>query len=328
MAEGSLNHPHLFSPSKANRPSVSWDWPRLLGRVFLGLALLTLGLMALGSATRVMNAGLACPDWPLCYGAVVPRQQMNLQVFLEWFHRLVASSLGALVLVLTGTVWGLRQRLPRWLPWATTSSLGLVVFQGVLGGLTVTELLRFDIVTAHLATGLLFFCSLLAIAASLWPYQGTGVVGKLHWVGLGAATLVYLQNILGALVASQWAVHQCRQGMGLCQVMYSHLAGVVPATLSVGILIWMAWRVAALHPLLRRCAQGAGGLLILQALLGTLTLRLQLQVPTLTVAHQMVGATLLGTLVVFSVIAARDRRQAQYILAIPQTTVPEESVNV
>ena len=34
-----------------------------------------------------MNAGLACPDWPLCYGQLVPTQQMNLQVFLEWFHQ-------------------------------------------------------------------------------------------------------------------------------------------------------------------------------------------------------------------------------------------------
>ncbi|NER25873.1 MAG: heme A synthase, partial [Symploca sp. SIO1C2] len=51
---------------------------RLVGR----MAIATLLLMAVGSATRVMNAGLACPDWPLCYGQLVPTQQMNLQVFL------------------------------------------------------------------------------------------------------------------------------------------------------------------------------------------------------------------------------------------------------
>ncbi|NER25877.1 MAG: heme A synthase, partial [Symploca sp. SIO1C2] len=51
---------------------------RLVGR----MAVATLLLMAVGSATRVMNAGLACPDWPLCYGQLVPTQQMNLQVFL------------------------------------------------------------------------------------------------------------------------------------------------------------------------------------------------------------------------------------------------------
>ena len=58
------------------------------------LCIATLILMAIGSATRVMNAGLACPDWPLCYGTLVPRAQMNLQVFLEWFHRLDAALIG------------------------------------------------------------------------------------------------------------------------------------------------------------------------------------------------------------------------------------------
>jgi len=55
------------------------------------IVIATLILMAIGSATR-MNAGLACPD--LCYGELVPTQQMNLQVFLEWFHRLDAALIG------------------------------------------------------------------------------------------------------------------------------------------------------------------------------------------------------------------------------------------
>ena len=54
----------------------------LVRRLVLGMAIMTLFLMALGSATRVMNAGLACPDWPLCYGELIPHQWMNLQVFL------------------------------------------------------------------------------------------------------------------------------------------------------------------------------------------------------------------------------------------------------
>ena len=66
------------------------------------IAVATLLLMAVGSATRVMNAGLACPDWPLCYGQLVPTQQMNLQVFLEWFHRLDAGLIGLSTLGLTG----------------------------------------------------------------------------------------------------------------------------------------------------------------------------------------------------------------------------------
>ena len=97
------------------------------------IVLATLILMAIGSATRVMNAGLACPDWPLCYGELVPTQQMNLQVFLEWFHRLDAALIGISAIALTGISWWNHRSLPKWLPWASTFALSLIVFQGVLG---------------------------------------------------------------------------------------------------------------------------------------------------------------------------------------------------
>lgn len=276
-------------------------------RLVWKLGVATLILMAIGSATRVMNAGLACPDWPLCYGELVPTQQMNLQVFLEWFHRLDAALIGVGALALTGLSWWNRRSLPSWLPWASTFALGLIVFQGVLGGLTVTELLRFDIVTAHLGTALLFFTTLLVIGTALTPYQGTGTAGKLPWIGLLAAVLVYLQSILGALVGSRWALHQCFAGRELCGVMYSHIAGVVPPTVATLILVFLAWRTPALHPALRQLANIAGGLLILQVVLGVATFRLHLQVEPLTVAHQAVGAAMLGSLVAFTVLALRDR---------------------
>jgi cytochrome c oxidase assembly protein subunit 15 len=270
------------------------------------IAIATLLLMAVGSATRVMNAGLACPDWPLCYGQLVPSKQMNLQVFLEWFHRLDAALIGLSAIALAGLSWWYRRSLPNWLPWASTFALGLIVFQGVLGGLTVTELLRFDIVTAHLGTALLFFTTLLVIGTALMPYKGTGAVGKLPWVGLTAAILVYLQSILGGLVASRWSLHQCFGASQLCTVMNSHIAGVVPATLATLAVVFMAWRTPALHPTLRRLTNLAGGLVILQIILGVATFWLHLQVEPLTVAHQAVGAALLGALVAFTVFALRD----------------------
>lgn len=271
------------------------------------IALATLLLMAVGSATRVMNAGLACPDWPLCYGQLVPSKQMNLQVFLEWFHRLDAALIGLSAIALAALSWWYRRSLPNWLPWASTFALGLIVFQGVLGGLTVTEQLRFDIVTAHLGTALLFFTTLLVIGTALMPYKGTGAVGNLPWVGLTAAILVYLQSLLGGLVASRWALHQCFGVSQLCTVMNSHIAGVVPATLATLIVVYMAWRTPALHPTLRQLANLAGGLVVLQILLGVATFWLHLQVEPLTVAHQAVGAALLGALVAFTVFALRDR---------------------
>lgn len=276
-------------------------------RLVWKLCLATLILMAIGSATRVMNAGLACPDWPLCYGTLVPTKQMNLQVFLEWFHRLDAAFIGIGAITLVVGCWWNRNSLPKWLPWSATFALGLILFQGVLGGLTVTEMLRFDIVTAHLATALLFFITLLVIGTALTPYQGTGNAGKLSWIGLVAAILVYLQSILGALVGSRWALHQCLAGQELCTVMYSHIGGVVPPTLATLAVVFLSWRTPALHPALRGLANMAGGLLGLQILLGVATFRLHLQVEPLTVAHQAVGAALLGVLVGFTVLAMRDR---------------------
>ncbi|MEC4814371.1 MAG: heme A synthase [Scytonema sp. PMC 1069.18] len=275
-------------------------------RLVWRMCVATLILMAIGSATRVMNAGLACPDWPLCYGELVPTKQMNFQVFLEWFHRLDAALIGVSAIALVGMSWWYRRSLPRWLPWASIFALFLIIFQGVLGGLTVTELLRFDIVTAHLGTALLFFTTLLVIGTALTPYQGTGTVRNLPWVGLTASILTYLQSILGALVGSRWALHQCFGGSQLCAVMYSHLIGIVPPTVATLAVVFFSWRTPALHPVLRRLANIAGGLLLLQLLLGVATFKLHLQVEPLTVSHQAVGAALLGTLVVFTTLALRD----------------------
>ena len=309
--------------------SVALVWVR---RYVYGLAIVVLGLMALGSATRVMNAGLACPDWPLCYGTLVPSDQMNLQVFLEWFHRVVATSVGFCAIALVATTVWQRSTLPRWLPWASFGALCLVIVQGILGGLTVTELLRFDIVTAHLGTGLLFFCTLLAIAIGLTPLPVTlknksashqpaemsdAVAPYLPVLGAIATVTVYGQSILGALVASQWALHMCLGGDQLCGVMNAHLFGVVPASLtslSVAIATWMSARKTPLLLMLSRCV---GVILLAQLFVGTATFRLHLQVEPLTVTHQAIGAALLGTLLAYTLVAWKQRSQT---LAVSQVS--------
>jgi len=290
-------------------PFVPLVWIR---RLLWTMAIATLFLMALGSATRVMNAGLSCPDWPLCYGEFVPTEQMNLQVFLEWFHRLIASGIGFLTILLTGTTWWFRKSLPAWLPTLGLGALVLVLVQGALGALTVTELLRFDIVTAHLGTGLLFFVTLLSAAIALTPSKlpsnPAGNTDKLFWVSLTAAVLVYTQSILGGLVSSQWALHQCLAAYEqLCTVMNNHLIGVIPVSLSILAVIFFAIRSG--HDLFRILGYTLGGLLISQVAIGVATYRLQLQVEPLTVAHQVVGALLLGTLVSLTVLARRESMQ-------------------
>ncbi len=275
-----------------------------LRRSIWKIAFATLLLMAVGSATRVMNAGLACPDWPLCYGQLVPTQQMNLQVFLEWFHRLDAALIGLSTLLLVGSAWWYRHQLPRWLPWATLLALSLILVQGALGAFTVTELLRFDIVTAHLGTALLFFVTLLTIGTCLLDLPTPSVVERSRnntpYLPLSAAIFVYIQSILGGLVGSRWALHQCFGNSELCLVMNSHLIGVVPATLSCVAVVVAIWRNPNTPKYCRDLATLTGGLLVAQILLGVATFKLHLQVEPLTVTHQAIGALLLGTLVVLT----------------------------
>lgn len=317
MVESSFSQTVLKSPAPSSNDPIDPTpaFPRStqiwMSRWVLGMAGMTLFLMALGSATRVMNAGLSCPDWPLCYGELVPKDEMNLQVFLEWFHRLIASVMGMLSISLVAvTVWK-RQSLPQWMPMAATIALGLVIFQGILGGLTVTELLRFDIVTAHLGTGLLFFGTLLATGLLLLPSQPLDLTshsrpGRIAWMGVVAASCVYLQSLLGGLVASQWALHQCLASQDLCVVMNSHLMGVVPATLiPLSLVVWV-W-LSDLSAGLKQLGYLIGGCVVLQLALGILTFKLRLQVEPLTVAHQAVGAMLLGVLIAFTVFAFKEK---------------------
>jgi cytochrome c oxidase assembly protein subunit 15 len=83
-----------------------------------------------------------------------------------------------------------------------------------------------------------------------------------------AAVCVYLQSLLGAIVGSRWALHQCLAGEQLCDVMYSHIFGLVPPTIATLAVVLISWRTPALHPTLRKLANMAGGLQGLSSLFG------------------------------------------------------------
>ena len=135
-------------------------------RVGLGLVLGLLALTALGGIVRVTGSGLACPDWPACYGSLIPTGDFGefaaYQVWLEWSHRLVAAIMGLVILGYAIAAWRrMRSRTRVWLP--AVASIPLLALQVVLGGLTVTEQLEAVIVTLHLATAMLI---LVAVAVS------------------------------------------------------------------------------------------------------------------------------------------------------------------
>jgi heme a synthase len=265
-------------------------------------------LMALGGMTRVMNAGLSCPDWPLCFGTLLP--EMNLQVFLEWFHRVVATTIGAVTFFLFGFSWWTRKQLPKGVVFYTSLALGTVLFQGILGGLTVTESLRFDIVTAHLGTATLFLLILVGLAAAITPFQATGKKGPLLGLSAIAAVCSYIQVILGGLVASQWALQSCIGDGILCQIMNNHLFGVIPTTLLVLVIGGTAWRMKMYPPQIRRLSWVAVGLLFLQIVWGVTAFKIQLTAPLITVAHLVTGVTLVATLVALVVFTWRERHTA------------------
>ena len=127
-------------------------------RVVFGLVIGLLVLTALGGIVRVTGSGLACPDWPGCYGAVIPSGDFGEfaphQVWLEWTHRLVAAIMGLIILGYAVAAWRrYRDRTRVWLPAAL--AIPFLALQVVLGGLTVTERLEELIVTLHLATAML-----------------------------------------------------------------------------------------------------------------------------------------------------------------------------
>ena len=178
---------------------------------FAGLLVLCFGLIVLGALVRAHGAGLACPDWPLCFGRLVPR--FDLEVGVEWTHRLLAGSvalgfagLSALCLRRPST----RRAAGRLL------ALGgaLLAAQILLGALTVWRLLASWTVTSHLLVGNAFALSLLLVACALRD-AARGAPPRprpapaLRAALLLAALLLALQMALGGLVSSRFAGLAC-----------------------------------------------------------------------------------------------------------------------
>ena len=131
-------------------------------------AVLSFILIVLGSGVRATDSGLACPDWPLCHGQAVP--MFDFQIFMEWFHRLIAGCVG--ILMLTATVQLFRHTLlRRAFTLQIIAAMVLLAVQIVLGGLTVLKLLDPATVSAHLTNALMFFTVLVWMATRAKAHQ-------------------------------------------------------------------------------------------------------------------------------------------------------------
>jgi protoheme IX farnesyltransferase len=173
---------------------------------------MTLALVIVGVIVRATDSGLGCPDWPFCYGQVIP--PLDFKAWAEWIHRLIAAVLGIMVLgVAVLAVVDHRDR--RSLVAVSLGAVALVVFQAWLGRETVRLGNSGESVTAHLAAamalvGLLAFLLVRASYPAHLPRRGRSQRFTLLTAFTAASTfalLVFGANVTAldaALVFPDW----------------------------------------------------------------------------------------------------------------------------
>jgi len=164
-------------------------------------------LIFAGGLVTSTGSGLSVPDWPTTYGwsmFTFPLDKMVGGIRYEHTHRLIASTVGFLILVLA--IW-LRRAEPRlWVRRLGYIALGAVVTQGVLGGITVLWFLPDPISIAHASLAQIVFCLTVAIALVTSPgwtaaYAGRGPVpddSLLRTLATATTVLVFVQIVIGA----------------------------------------------------------------------------------------------------------------------------------
>jgi heme a synthase len=184
-----------------------------LHRFAVATALATLALIGVGGLVTSHGAGLAVPDWPTTYGYNMfffPISLWTGGVLYEHSHRLVASAVGGLTICLAVWLWWKDPR--RWLRRLGVVAVVLVIAQGVLGGLRVTEMRdELGIFHATLAQVFLVLLSSIALVTSrAWWQRGERPAEPAETQPLrlvyGLTTVViFAQLILGATMRHQHA---------------------------------------------------------------------------------------------------------------------------
>jgi len=177
-----------------------------LHRFSLFTAISTLFLICSGGMVTSKGVGLAVPDWPTTFGYnmfLFPISKWVGGIFFEHVHRLIASTVGILTIVLAFWLWRAETR--RWLRHLGFAALGLVILQGVLGGLRVT-LLKDEIGIFHACLAQMFFGLLIVITLAtsrLWnriseadfPVTPARTLAR---IAIFTSAVIYLQLALGA----------------------------------------------------------------------------------------------------------------------------------
>jgi cytochrome c oxidase assembly protein subunit 15 len=271
---------------------------------------LTYALIVLGGWVRASGSGLACPDWPTCYGHWVPLPgevppdvgHAYFQVMLEWAHRLLAGAiLGPLTLLIGWLAWRARSH-NAWLPAYAAALIGLLLVQAGLGGVTVLDQNSPWSVALHLSAALVLFTALWLIFDRTGPATagagaGAGVLGVAVWLlALGAMASAAMTTKSGAALAcSTWP--SCDGALipdlsdPAIRLNFSHR--LLAVAVGLGALALVAKLRA--QPGVRRLAWSAFVLVLAEIALGALVVIWQVPIVT-AVLHQALGALVFGLL--------------------------------
>lgn len=192
----------MASNSHASLPASKREvWPR---RFALTTCVFTVVLILAGGLVTSTNSGLAVPDWPTTFGYNMfffPWSRMVGGIFIEHAHRLLGSLVGLLTILTSVSIWMTDER--KWMRWLGAFAVGLVILQGVLGGMRVV-LIQLNLAIIHACVAQMFFGLMVSLAlftSSGWR-NGAGEVRHKGLAKLGWATvaLIYLQIVFGALL--------------------------------------------------------------------------------------------------------------------------------
>ena len=201
--------------------------------------LLCFVVVVLGAYVRLTAAGLGCPDWPGCYGHLTPSfeadQSAAAQVassqrppdvgkaWREMIHRYAVSALVSIILVISATALATRRHHLVSIPLAL-ALLAVVLFQALLGMLTVTWRLNPLIVTSHLLFGLTTLSLLWWLwltlprdswanrtqrSAPRWTGRTDDAASLAHGLAVAGLIALGLQIALGGWTSSNYAAISC-----------------------------------------------------------------------------------------------------------------------
>jgi cytochrome c oxidase assembly protein subunit 15 len=293
-------------------------------------------LLLAGGLVTSNNAGLAVPDWPTSFGSIYKIPRMIGGVKFEHGHRMLAELLGLLTMVVAIWTWRVDKR--RWMRGLTVAAVAGVIFQGVLGGLTVLNFLPPAISTAHATVGQAMFCVLAAIAVFTsrgWLEEPAEKIARKDALPLlrycrMLIGFLFLQLILGAAFRHVWTKWgpPGSNHWPVTRIVHTFLyPHILNALIVAGLILYVSLRVISKHSNithLRRPAMWMLVLLVVQLLLGAAAFVLRVfgvneGQPTLglvavTVAHLGVGALILAWTVLLTIQAYRNSGEPADVL--------------